>query len=151
MALWVCFRNQYCEFSTQLHCTRWFRYNTRPRIKSLPEHFPIMTSNTFDAANTRVNCPAILVFVRIVVSRYSASKDFSLLCMNSYQVGFCADVWNAELCANFGKHKPNLVSMPANEATASLIPPMWSGWREMSGLMAFLSLHASCTTALLNE
>lgn len=42
--------------------------------------------------------------------------------------------FSAAACANLGKHKPNLVSMPANEATAILMPPMWSGCNEMSGL-----------------
>lgn len=64
---------------------------------------------------------------------------------------FCPEVWNDDVWANLGKHKPNLVSMPANEATASLMPPMWSGCMDMSGLNDLFSLQGSCTTALLQK
>lgn len=71
---------------------------------------------------------------------------------HSYVAFFSLEVvWNADVWANLGKHNPNLVSMPANEATASLMPPMWSGCKEMSGLKDLFSLQASCTTALLQE
>ena len=47
---------------------------------------------------------------------------------------FSAGDWNT------GKHKPNLVSIPAKDATAKRSPPIWSWWRDMSGLTGFISV-----------
>lgn len=40
---------------------------------------------------------------------------------------------------NLGRHSPNLVSMPAYVATATRIPPMWSGFRDKSGFVGIKS------------
>ena len=41
---------------------------------------------------------------------------------------------------NLGRTSPNLVSIPENEDTANRNPPIWSGWRETSGLTGVTSV-----------
>ena len=81
------------------------------------------------------------ICARLFSSRFNVVRQQPKVKQKESQVPDYFWAWVGDL--NTGKHNPNLVSIPAKEATAKRSPPIWSWLRDTSGLTGFISVFGA--------